>query len=233
MRKRNNETAQKGLHMENKPQLTLETLLQEAVHFVEAEQIANEPQLYGVTDGKAVGTYIEHKFTMHLSERFVFGKGNSASGLDFPELGVDLKVTNIKQPQSSCPYKTARQKIYGLGYHLIVFVYDKQDDHASRTSQLQIMHTLFIDKFKTADYQTTLGICTILDNNGNEEDLISFLSDRNLPIDEIEAANIAAELLINRPETGYLTISNALQWRLQYGRVIELAGSISGILRIT
>jgi len=33
-------------------------------------------------------------------------------------------------------------------------------------------------------------------------------------------------------EIGYLTISNALQWRLQYKRVIEKAGQVNGILRI-
>jgi hypothetical protein len=42
-----------------------------------------------------------------------------------------MKVTRIKQPQSSCPFKSARQKIYGLGYSLIVFVYEKIDDFAN------------------------------------------------------------------------------------------------------
>lgn len=36
----------------------------------------------------------------------------------------------------------------------------------------------------------------------------------------IEARAIADEILRNPPKQGYLTISNALQWRLQYGRVI-------------
>jgi len=80
---------------------------------------------------------------------------------------VDIKVTSIRQPQSSCPFKSARQKIYGLGYSLLVFVYDKHD-----------------------------------------------------------------EVLRNPPEVGYLTVSNALQWRLQYSRVIEQAGKVGGILRL-
>ena len=41
---------------------------------------------------------------------------------------------------------------------------------------------------------------------------------------EIEARRIAQELLKNPPNIGYLTISNALQWRLQYRRLIEQAG---------
>lgn len=34
------------------------------------------------------------------------------------------------------------------------------------------------------------------------------------------------------PNQGYLTILNALQWRLQYSRVIQQAGSTSGIVRV-
>ena len=38
--------------------------------------------------------------------------------------------------------------------------------------------------------------------------------------------------LRNPPESGYLTVSNALQWRLQYDRVIEQSGMGGGILRL-
>jgi hypothetical protein len=55
------------------------------------------------------------------------------------------------------------------------------------------------------------------------DDLLAFMFDKNLPVDEIEAGNIAGEILRNPPLQGFLTISNALQWRLQYGRVIERA----------
>jgi hypothetical protein len=83
--------------------------------------------------GKAVGTYLEHKFQTHLQSRYTYGRGNSAKGIDFPELGVDIKVTSIPQPQWLCPFKSARQKIYGLGYSMLVFVYDKRDDEKTRT----------------------------------------------------------------------------------------------------
>ena len=32
------------------------------------------------------------------------------------------------------------------------------------------------------------------------------------------------------PQQGYLTISNALQWRLQYSRVLALKNSVSGVV---
>jgi hypothetical protein len=58
------------------------------------------------------------------------------------------------------------------------------------------------------------------------------LQDKNLPVDDIEARNIAEEVLKEPPLQGYLTISNALQWRLQYGRVISQAGAVDGISRV-
>ena len=36
-------------------------------------------------------------------------------------------------------------------------------------------------------------------------------------------------MLILKPEQEYLTISNTLQWRLQYARVIEKAGAETGL----
>lgn len=214
------------------PSLSLDTLKAEAAKFAVQESSHPEPSLFGVTDGKAVGTYLEHKFREHLQKRYSFAAGNSASGIDFPELAVDMKVTSVKQPQSSCPFKSARQKIYGLGYSLLVFVYDKKDDGAARTAVLDIVHTVFVEASKTADFQMTTGITEILKNSGNEDDLVAFMADRMLPVDDIQARQLAAEILRTQPVQGYLTISNALQWRLQYSRVIEVAGKVDGIHRL-
>ncbi len=215
-----------------KPALTTAFLVAEAEKFAEAESVHDEPLLFGVTDGKAVGTYLEQKFSKHVATKYSYTPGNSASGIDFPSLDVDIKVTSIKQPQSSCPFKSARQKVYGLGYDLLVFVYSKTDDERKRTSRLDILHTIFVDKGRTADYQMTRGVREIIKNDGNAEDLIAFFQDKNLPLDEIGAQSLAEEVLKNPPAEGYLTISNALQWRLQYGRVIEQAGKVTGITRV-
>ena len=217
--------------MKNK--LTHELLQKSASEFAKIESNHDEPTLYGVTDGKAVGTYLEHKFQGYLRDRFEYAEGNSAKGIDFPELGVDMKVTSIKQPQSSCPYKSAGQKIFGLGYSLLVFVYEKADNEDSRTGKLDILHTIFIYAKRTADFQTTTGILRILENDGNKDDLLAFLEERMLPIDSIEAEKIVNQILANPPSIGYLTISNALQWRLQYRRVIDKAGNVEGVIRVS
>lgn len=216
-----------------KSNLSIDLLCEEARVFAQQESQHEERSLYGKTDGKAVGTYLEHKFRKHLREKYNYIEGSSASGIDFPELNVDMKVTRITQPQSSCPYKSAEQKIYGLGYSLIVFVYDMLENSKNKTITLNILHTVFIDAEHTADYQTTTSILNILENNGNQDDIVALLLEKNLPVDDIGINRIAENILSNPPLVGYLTISNALQWRLQYRRAIELAGEVEGIRRIS
>lgn len=214
-----------------KIKLTLEKLQEEAKIFSELESDHDETSIYGSTDGKAVGTYLEHKFKNFLSQKYDFGIGNSASGIDLPELEVDIKTTSIIQPQSSCPFKSTRQKIFGLGYNLLVFVYKKEDNQQTKTSRLYILHTIFVSKNRTADYQLTTSLNKILENNANKDDIIALFHDKNLPVDDILADLLADEILSHKPEIGYLTISNALQWRLQYSRIIEKTGNVNGIAR--
>lgn len=215
---------------QRKPELTLPELVATAKKF--CTQRRRYAELYGVTDGKAVGTFIEHKFRDWLEHRYTTLLGNSASGIDLPAVEVDVKVTSVKQPQSSCPFASARQKTFGLGYHLLVFVYKKDDDARTKRCILDFIRCAFVDRSRTADYQTTRGILDILKRNGNQEDLVGFLSDRNLPGDEIVYNALAAEILKTPPEIGYLTVSNALQWRLQYGRIVGLTEDVPGIITI-
>jgi hypothetical protein len=149
--------------LRRKPRLTTTRLCQEASAFAAIESTYPEPTLYGVTDGKAIGTYLEHKFRAHLGERYEITLGNSATGIDFPGLNVDMKVTSVTQPQSSCPFKSARQKIYGLGYLLLVFVYEKRDDPKSATAVLNIVHTIFVADKRTGDFTTTRLIRQVLE----------------------------------------------------------------------
>ena len=191
-------------------------------------------ELYGVTDGKAVGTLIEHKFQSHLNEKYEVLVGSSAREIDLPsdDIQTDIKVTSIKQPQSSCPFKDAKQKIFGLGYNLLVFVYDKTDDPTTQTAILNFVSCSFVHKERTADYTTTFRLREMVKDGANEADIIAYLQDKNIPADEITLSKVAEQILQTPPEQGYLTISNALQWRLQYQRIVALADDIQGIEKI-
>ncbi len=50
--------------------LTLQTLLEEAKTFAVVISEMRETALFGVTDGKAVGTYLEGQFIAYLAERY-------------------------------------------------------------------------------------------------------------------------------------------------------------------
>ena len=210
-------------------ELTIDLLKEEAKLFCERESKVNHIELIGVTDGKAVGTYVEHKFQKHLKSNYALSVGSSAKGIDLPDehINTDIKVTSIKQPQSSCPFRSARQKVYGLGYNLLVFVYDKIDTATSCT--LKFEYLTFVKNKRTADYTITKRLIQMIEDGANKEDIIGFLIDKNIPGDEIIYNELAEEILQNPPKQGYLTISNALQWRLQYGRVIALDNSVKGI----
>ena len=218
----------------NKQPLTIKNLIIFAKQFCEQESKTPNKELFGVTDGKAVGTHIEHKFKDFLLSKYDLQVGSSASGIDLPsfEINTDIKVTSIDKPQSSCPFKNAQQKIFGLGYNLLVFVYDKHDDTKTKTALLDFVSCSFVEKERTADYTTTYRLQEMVKDGANTEDIIAYLQDKNIPADEITLTNIAEQILKNPPKVGYLTISNALQWRVQYGRIVMLKEAVEGILKI-
>lgn len=216
------------------PNLTIEKLIEEAEKFCVTESEIDYKELYGVTDGKAVGTFVEHKFEEHLVKNYQVEIGSSAKSIDLPsaDIQTDIKVTSIKQPQSSCPFKDAKQKIFGLGYNLLVFVYEKVDDIETETARLNFVSCSFIEKQRTADFTTTRRIIEMLKDEANEDDILAYLIDRNIPADEITLNQIVERVFENPPNQGYLTISNALQWRLQYARIVNLTDEIDGITKI-
>jgi hypothetical protein len=193
-------------------------LCEEALAFTESFCALRHPELEGITDGKAVGTYIESRFKEHLRERDFFvedqDEGSAAKGIDLPSLSTDIKVTSARKPQSSAPFRDFRQKIEGLGYNLILFVYEKDHD------RVDFVSVRFIPAELTADFQTTSYLRHLIENDAELEDVVAYLQDRQVPADEASLIAYAESLLEHPPRQGYLTISNALQWRLQYKGVV-------------
>ena len=217
-----------------KQKLTIGSLIKEAQIFCVEQSKFQHKELYGVTDGKAVGTLIEQKFQAHLKSKYDVTVGSSAKGIDLPseDILTDIKVTSNKQPQSSCPFRDAKQKIFGLGYNLLVFVYDKTDDPEGQTSILNFVSCSFVSKERTADFTTTSILNEMKKVGANGADIISFLEGIKLPADEIALKQITEIILTTEIPIGYLTISNALQWRLQYARIRDLKNDIPGIDKI-
>ena len=212
--------------------LTRRKLVSLARNFCEFQSKAPHPELFGVTDGKAVGTYVEHLFQALIFEKYEIGAGSSAKGIDLPGINADIKVTSIKQPQSSCPFKSAREKIYGLEYHLLLFVYDKKDDALARAAKLNFVCCAFIEQQCTGDHQTTYGLLEILRRKGNRDDVIAFLIERNLPADEITLNQLTDEILAKPPPQGYLTTSIVSCLPSIHERLMAMETSAPGFERI-
>lgn len=139
---------------------------------------------------------------------------------------MDIKVTSIRQPQSSCPFKSASQKIYGLGYSLLIFVYEKKDDERTRTARLDIQHVVFVEKERTADYQTTTGLRRLLENNANRDDILAFFEERFMPFADEESIGLADRILREPPEVGFLRASHERIRPQLFQQVVEREGTI-------
>lgn len=196
--------------------LTKDSLIKEAELFCARESIKKHPELVGINDGKSIGTFIEHEFKKYLESKYEFTMSSSAQGIDFPDkdINTDLKVTSSRKPQNSCPFKDARQKIYGLGYNLLLLIYSKTDDE--KNSFLNFESCTFIDSDETGDYVLTKNLIKMVENNWDKEKIMYYLKECNLPCDDNTLSILTDEILENPPKQGYLTISNAFQWRLKY-----------------
>ncbi|MBR6024008.1 MAG: hypothetical protein IK044_03445 [Methanobrevibacter sp.] len=211
--------------------LTINKLRKEAMTFCEHESNITHDDLIGVTDGKAVGTYIEHKFEEYLNNKYEITIGSSGKGIDLPDphINTDIKVTSIKKPQSSSPFENIEQKIFGLGYNLLIFVYEKTDIH--NDCYLNFEHCIFIESERSGDYNLTKILRKMIELGAKEEDIMEILKDNNLAADNPTLEILAKKIMKKPPKQGYLTISNAFQWRLRYINVINLEEDVEGIYK--
>jgi hypothetical protein len=63
--------------------LTLAILKTTVKDFVAGLSATAIPELYGVDNGKTIGTYVEHAFNRYLTEQYDYAPGSSAKGIDF------------------------------------------------------------------------------------------------------------------------------------------------------
>lgn len=198
--------------------LTRELLLGEALRFsslnLSMEKVAK--------DGKSIGTFVERRFNDFLASRYVFRSGNAALGLDFPELEVDVKTTSAKLRSSSAPFKSYREAVFGLGYDLLVFMYEPvidfvPDGQTTAGQTVRITRTLYVDRKDTRDHKLLwqLAQCE------TPELRVNAVRARYPGASEADAEDIVREVT---PEllgtvgttTPAVSMCAALQWRLKY-----------------
>ena len=198
-------------------------IYEEALIFKDNFSLVAHNELLGKNDGKSVGTYIERMFRDILKKKYGIVGSNSSRGIDFPNMKLDIKCTLESRPQSSCPYSDFRQKVYGLGYSLLIFMYDKIDNLKEGTCYIKIKKVFFVEEKYTGDYALTNSINNVLNQTIIEDKkmhkLVELFEKYNLPASEEDMKSLALEIINNPPTIGKLTISNAIQWRLNYGNL--------------
>lgn len=62
---------------------------------------------------------------------------------------------------------------------------------SERRAVLDFKNVVFVRADKTGDFQTTKGILGILERDGNIEEIVAFLEERNLFLDEVGRLHLA------------------------------------------
>lgn len=96
-------------------ELTIDILIEEAKAFSQMLSAQNHSSLIGVTDGKAVGTYVEHLFQNHLSRKYTMTVGSSASGIDLPSGKYRYKDDKLCPTAKQLPFQIRSSKNFWIG----------------------------------------------------------------------------------------------------------------------
>ena len=216
-----------------KRKLTNDILISEAKTFCLREATYDNPELYVISDNATTNHYIKRKFFEHLNELYNFDY-QTDKGISFPEkdINTNILVVSKEKPESMCVFKNAMQKIYGLGFNVILFIYEKEDNHDQKASRISFKKCAFIEKERTADYDITFQLIQMIENDAQKDDIIGFLMDHNMPADELKLNHIAEQILINPPKQGYFGICYPMKWELKFGKFLDLKEQTGGITDI-
>lgn len=204
--------------------LSVEDVIQESKECLSFNQNIKTKKLFGINDGKTLGTHIENIFFDYLENKgYLFKRGNPSKGIDFPELDIDIKSNSSTRSKygTSSPFRSFEQKIYGMGYSIVLFIYDKIDIYEEKTATLSLKEVFFIDKEDTADKKTTSEILEVINNGGTEKDMINVLIQNKILLDLDSLKTLSHKLFLNPPKPGLLSINDVLQWNISYNKSLE------------
>lgn len=112
-------------------QATVYQDLSKHLHLIEEfiQEMESNPSDYLGIEVKTRGTLIETNCKNFLEQKLGISIGGSAAnGVDLPIFNTDIKSTSMNQPQSSSPYKSISEKLFGFPYNILLFIYRIDDD---------------------------------------------------------------------------------------------------------
>lgn len=171
---------------------------------------------------KRIGTYFEKEMRKWFNEKLgIESEGSVAKGLDLPAFNVDVKTTSINQPQSSSPFDDPGERITGVDYNILLFIYDKHSGEDG--NQFDIKSCVYIPKERTADYRKSKQAQNLVSGFRRGE-----LDEKELREELEDLTGIGAisdekfeKIKENPPKKGTITITPAVQWRFNYNKLKE------------
>jgi len=171
---------------------------------------------------KRIGTYFEKELREWFEEKHGFvSEGSVAEGIDLPAFNIDVKMTSNRQPQSSSPFDDPGERITGVDYNILLFVYDKHS--VEEGNQFDIESCAYIPKERASDYRKSENAAKLVEDYRESK-----LSESELREQLEELTGIGAisdekfnEIKENPPKEGAITMTPAVQWRFNYNKMVK------------
>jgi hypothetical protein len=193
-----------------RPQLTPKRLHVAACRFVEGLNRNPPPRI-----DKRTVTAIERQFHDQLEENFAHVRGSSSKGIDLPQLNYDIKITSLREPQSSAPYGHASERIFGLPYGILLLPYDDEGDG------LVFIEPVLFAAAETADRRITAELRALRESGATQREIAAFLLGAGVGLSEDEIERVSARIIKEGIPQGRLVLSDAHQWRLRYSEALD------------
>jgi hypothetical protein len=166
---------------------------------------------------KTSATAIEQRLHEYLGRRYIVDRGNAASGADLPALGYDIKVTSMRKPQSSAPYRGISEKIFGLPYGILVLPY------SDSRGRVTFGEPVLLRPEETADRRLTAQLNEMKKQGVGWGQFIGFLRAITPDVEPVELERLASRIVDEEIPSGRVGLSDARQWRVRYGEAIREA----------
>ncbi|PSQ58470.1 MAG: hypothetical protein BRD23_06785 [Halobacteriales archaeon SW_9_67_25] len=171
---------------------------------------------------KQIGTYFEKELRDWFEEKHgLVSEGSVAEDIDLPAFNLDVKTTSNRQPQSSSTFDDPGERIVGVDYNILLFVYDKQSVDGG--NKFEIKTCAYIPKERASDYRKSDDAVKLVADYGEGKLSESELREQLENLTGVGAISDEKfnEIKENPPEKGAITITPALQWRFNYNKMVK------------
>lgn len=205
----------------NSSELDLRNYLDSVAEFCAEMESRTVPEDKSGTS-KQIGTYFEKKLRDWFENiHGLVSEGSVAEDIDLPAFNLDVKTTSNRQPQSSSTFDDPGERIVGVDYNILLFIYHKQSVDGG--NKFQIKTCAYIPKERASDYRKSDDAVKLVADYREGKLSESELREQLENLTGVGAISDEKfeEIKENPPEKGAITITPALQWRFNYNKMVK------------